>query len=411
MQVDLPAIQAARQRIHNAIYRTPCRYSLLLSQLYGCAIYCKYDHLQMTGSFKERGARNKLLTLSEEQRSHGVIAASAGNHALGLAYHGRQLKIPVTVVMPVWAPLVKVTNCRNLGAQVILQGETFDDARKLAQEMAHTRRWEYIHGFDDPAIIAGQGTVGLEILEEVPDLDAIIVPVGGGGLIAGVGTAVKALRPSVRVIGAEPHAAPTLHASLQKGAITRVNTKPTLADGLAISEVGHLCFALAQKTVDQVVLVDEAEIARSVLRLLEVEKTVVEGAGAVALAALQDPTLHLSGKKLVLLLSGGNIDVTLIARIIERGLATDGRLCRLTAHMPDRPGSLARLTQVIASTGASVKEIYHDRNFAPSDVALVNIVCVMETRDRAHIAELHHALRQANLQFTVPTPEILLDQT
>lgn len=398
--VTLDSIRAAGDRIRDAIYHSPCPYSLALSRVCGSEIYCKLDHLQITGSFKERGARNRLLLLSPQQREAGVIAASAGNHALALAYHGQDLGVRVTVVMPKWAPLIKLTNCRSFGAEVILHGESFDEAKAEARAICERRGMVYVHGFDDPHVIAGQGTMGLEILQDVPDVEAIIVPVGGGGLIAGIGTAVKALRPQVKVIGVEPVHAPTLKASLEAGRPTRIETKPTLADGLAIAEVGKLCFEIARRTMDDLVMVDEAQIAMSVLRLLELEKTVVEGGGAVPLAAALRRGLGLEGKKVVLCLCGGNIDLTLISRVIERGLAADGRLCRVVAQMSDRPGSLAKLTAVLAATGASVKEVYHDRNFGPADVGTVSIVCVMETRDAAHIEQVHAALREAGIRVS-----------
>lgn len=399
MPVTLEQIQAARDRIASAIYHSPCPYSLSLSRLCGSEIYCKLDHLQMTGSFKERGARNKLMLLTAEQRKTGVIAASAGNHALGLAWHGRQLGIPVTVVMPRWAPLVKVRNCRDFGATVLLEADHFDEAYHRARELASERGLLFIPGFDDPDIIAGQGTCGLEILEDLPDVDAVIVPVGGGGLLAGVGTAIKALRPRVRIIGVEAENAPTLQVSLREGRATRIDTRPTLADGLAVAQVGQLCFKIIPGVMDELVMVGEAEIARSVLRLLELEKMAVEGAGAVSLAGALHPNLGLEGKKVVLLLSGGNIDVTMIAGVIERGLAIEGRLCRIRALISDRPGGLARLLNIIAATGASIKEISHDRNFAPPDVGFVAVTCIMHTRDAEHIAQIHQALRDANVEI------------
>jgi threonine dehydratase len=398
MSVTLDSIRAARQRIADAIYHSPAPYSLSLSRLCDAQVYCKLDHLQVTGSFKERGARNKLMLLNDAAKRAGVIAASAGNHALGLAYHGQLLNIPVTVVMPKWAPLVKVTNCRALGATVVLQGESYDDAKKHAVELSKQKQLTYVPGFDDPDIIAGQGTMGLEILEDVPDVDAVIVPIGGGGLIAGVATAIKALRPQVRVIGVEPRHAPTMYESLRAGHLVRIDAQPTLADGLAVAEAGKLCFEIVQPVVDDVMLVDEAQIALSVLRLLELEKTVVEGAGAVPLAAAMNKSLGFSGKKIVLCLCGGNIDVTLISRVIERGLAADGRLCRIVARISDRPGSLAKLTTVIASTGASVKEVDHDRYFAPADVGYVNVICLLETRDASHIKEVQQALNAAGIE-------------
>jgi threonine dehydratase len=399
MSVTLDSIRAAQARIADSIYHSPCPYSMNLSRLCDAQVYCKLDHLQMTGSFKERGARNKLLLLGDEAKRAGVIAASAGNHALGLAYHGKLLQIPVTVVMPKWAPIVKVSNCRALGANVILHGESYDEAKHHALSLAEQKKLTYVPGFDDPDIIAGQGTMGLEILEDVPDVDAVIVPIGGGGLIAGVGLAIKSQRPEVRVIGVEPRNAPTMYESLRAGHVVKVATQPTLADGLAVAEAGKICFEIVQKVVDEVMLVDEAQIALSVLRLLELEKTVVEGAGAVPLAAAMNNSMGLAGKKIVLCLCGGNIDVTLISRVIERGLAADGRLCRLIARISDRPGSLANLTKVIAATGASVKQVEHDRNFAPADVGYANAICVLETRDAQHIREVEEALRTAGIEY------------
>ena len=396
-KVTIDDIRAARERIKDFIYHSPCPYSMTLSRLCGADVYCKFEHLQMTGSFKERGARNKLLLLGEEAKRSGVIAASAGNHALALAWHGRDLRIPVTVVMPKWAPLIKVQNCRSFGANVLFGGESYDDARKHAKELGEQKGLAYIPGFDDADIVAGAGTVGLEILEDVPDVDVVIVPVGGGGLIAGVGRAVKSLRPDAKIIGVEPVNAPTLDASFKAGRVTRIDTRPTLADGLAVAEVGKLCFEMAREVMDQLLLVDEAQIAQAVLRLLELEKTVVEGAGAVPLAAAMNPDVVLTNKKVVLILSGGNIDVTVISKIIERGLAADGRLCRITCRVSDRPGSLARLTSILAATGASVKEVDHDREFGPPDVALVNIRCILETRDFDHIREIGDALKQAGI--------------
>lgn len=402
MGVTLDTIKAARDRIRKAIYESPCPYSLSLSRLCGCEVFCKLDHLQMTGSFKERGARNKLMLLSDEQRRKGVIAASAGNHALGLAYHGQAMGVPVTVVMPKGAPMVKVSNTRSFGATVILHGETFDDCLHEAKKLAAERGLTFVPGFDDPDIIAGQGTIGLEIIEQIPDVDAVIVPVGGGGLIAGVGTAVKGVRPAVRVIGVEPANAPTLKESLACGEVTAVDTRPTLADGLAVKSVGSLCFDTARHVVDELVMVDEVQIAQSILRLLELEKTVVEGAGAVPLAAaMRARELGLAGKKVVLLLTGGNIDVTLLARIIERGMAAEGRLCRVRAQISDRPGSLAKLTAVLASTGASVKQVEHDREFGPADVWQVGIACTLETRGFDHIDQIKRALTDAGVQFTM----------
>jgi threonine dehydratase len=403
MQVTLEMIKAARERIKGAIYHSPCPYSLSLSKLCGAEIFCKLDHLQMTGSFKERGARNKLVQLSDSQKKAGVIAASAGNHALGLAYHGGLLGIPVTVVMPKFAPLVKVSNCRGFGANVIIFGDSFDAAREHAMALGRERNMTYVPGFDDVDIVAGQGTLGLEILEDVPDVDAIMVPVGGAGLIAGIGAAVKALKPSVKIIGVEPEHAPSLTESLTCGEVKQIATRPTLADGLAVGKVGQVCFDLCRKVVDKVVLVDETAIAKAVLRLLELEKMVVEGAGAVGLAAMIERDKlglkELEGKKIVLVLAGGNIDVTMIARVINRGLASDGRLMRIVADVPDRPGGLAKVLNIVADTGGSVQEVRHERQFGPADVALVRIFLVIETRDHDHIGEVGAALKKAGIIF------------
>jgi threonine dehydratase len=405
MDVDLDAIRAARTRLGNDIYHSPCPYSLSLSRLCKADIYCKLDHLQMTGSFKERGARNRLLRLADAEKRAGVVAASAGNHALGLAYHGQLLGIPVTVVMPVFAPLVKVTNCRSFGATVIQHGETFADAVAEATKLAQSDGRPFISAFDHPDTINGQGTMGLEILEDVPDVDAIVVPVGGGGLIAGIGTVVRALRPSTKLYGVEPVNAASLTAALAAGHPVKVTTRPTLADGLAVAEVGQRCFDIARQVVDRVVTVDEPRIAQAIVRLLEMEKTVVEGAAATPLAAVTGPLRdELAGKKVVLCLCGGNIDVTLISRIIERGLATEGRLARIDVAISDRPGSLARLLKVIADAGASIKEVEHDRHFGPADVADVSISCIVETRDADHIQRVRQAVVDAGINLRAAPP-------
>lgn len=399
MSINLDSIRQAHERIGSAVFHSPCTWSLMLSRLCGCQIWCKLDHLQVTGSFKERGARNKLLLLDERQRKAGVIAASAGNHALALAYHGQLLGITVTVVMPKWAPMVKVAICRSFGANVIQKGNSFDEARSRALQLASDRGATYVSGFDDEAIIAGQGTMGLEILQDLKDLDAIIIPVGGGGLIAGVGLAIKLIRPEVQIIGVESMAAPTLHASLAAGHVVKIDTQPTLADGLAVAQAGELCLDIAKRVVDEIVLVDEAQIAQSVLELLELEKTMVEGAGAVSLAGAMALKEKLAGKRVVLCLTGGNIDVTLLGKIIERGLAVKGRLCRIGARIQDRPGELARLTKIIASTGASVKEIHHDRNFGPVDIGSVRVWCVLETRDFDHVQLVRETLAREKIEI------------
>lgn len=398
--LTLGDIEAARRRIAEGIAFTPCNASLPLSELTGCRIHCKRDYFQRTGSFKERGARNALLLLGETERRRGVIAASAGNHALGLAYHGKLLGIPVTVVMPVNAPLIKVSTCRRFGARVVLHGESFGDARAHADELAGREQLTYIHGFDDPGVIAGQGTVGLEILEQVPDVEAILVPVGGGGLLAGIAIAVKALRPEVKILAVESDHAASFTAALAAGRPVTVDTQPSLADGLAVGRVGELAFRLAQPRLDGIGMVDEEALALAVFRLLEMEKCVVEGAAAAPLAALLRGRFPgLSGKRVVLVLAGGNIDLNLLDRVIEVGLVADGRLCRFTAVISDRPGALAKLASLIASAGASIKDIAHDRIFSGPDVSRVRATCVVETTDADHIQRLLNTVREAGIEI------------
>jgi threonine dehydratase len=396
--LTLADVEAARERIAGGIYESPCVESIPLSQLTGAHVFCKLDYLQRTGSFKERGARNALLLLPDEQRRRGVIAASAGNHAQGIAYHGSLLGIPVTVVMPKFAALIKVTNCRQLGARVILHGTDLTEARAHAESLAQGEGLTFIHPFDNENVMAGQGTMALEILEQTPELDAIVVPVGGGGLLAGVGTVIKARKPSVRVIGVEPDHAACFTAALAAGEPVTVPVSTTLADGLAVALLGTRPFAALRKVVDKVVTVDEASIALAILRLIELEKSVVEGAGAAPLAAMLAGKLdELKDRRVVLALCGGNIDLTMLDRVIEVGLVADGRLSRFTVSIADRPGGLARLAEVIASTGASIKEIVHDRAFSGPDLSAVRVVCVVETTGHAHVAELHAALAAAGM--------------
>jgi threonine dehydratase len=397
--ISLQDIQAAKKRIKSGIYYSPCPISGQLSEFVDAQVYCKLDHLQRTGSFKERGARNALLLLDSPRREKGVVAASAGNHALGLAYHGKLLSIPVTVIMPETAPLIKITSCQRLGANVLIRGKNFAEARAFADNLVSKERFTYIHGYDDWEIIAGQGTMALEILDQVPELDAIVVPVGGAGLIAGIGLAVKSLRPEVQIVAVEAENTPSFAEALQAGKPVRVVNHPTLADGLAVPEVGTNSFSLARRYVDCLVRVTEDEIALAILRIIELEKSVVEGSAAATLASLLSGKLpQLAGKRVVLPFCGGNIDPGILNRVIEKGLVADNRLFRFTATISDRPGGLAALTHVIASVGASVKEIAHDRTFGRAEVSAVQVVCTVETRDRDHIAELQQALEAHGIQ-------------
>ncbi len=398
--VTFQDIEAARKRIADAVYYSPCLPSIPLSELTGIEIFCKLDNLQRTGSFKERGARNALAQLSQEQQKRGVIAASAGNHAQALAYQGKLLGIPATVVMPKFAPLLKITNCEKLGATVVLHGNDFGEAKARADEIAKENGLAYIDGYDDPAIIAGQGTMGLEIVEQIPDLEAVIIPVGGGGLLAGVSLAIKTLRPKVQIIAVEAENVASFSAALETGKPTKIAMRPTLADGLAIPKVGSNAFQISQDSlVDLVVIVSEKQIALAILRLIELQKSVVEGAAATTLAACMSGKLkELAGKRVILLLCGGNIDPNVLSRVIERGLVADGRLGRFNAVISDRPGGLAELAAQIASTGASIKQVVHDRAFASSDVSAVNVLCTIETRDHKHLAELRALLKSRGVE-------------
>jgi len=399
--VTLRDVEAARARIADGVYLSPCVPSIPLSQLTGADVWCKLDYLQRTGSFKERGARNALLLLSPEQRRRGVIAASAGNHAQGIAYHGRLLGIPVTVVMPKFAALVKVTNCRHFGATVVLHGADLTEARAHAETMAVEKGLTFIHPFDNANVIAGQGTIALEILEQTPDAEAIVVPVGGGGLIAGIGTVVKAKAPAIEVVGVEPEAAACLTRALDLGGPDTVPLGSTLADGLAVARLGATPFEIVRRVVDRVVTVDEASIALAILRLAELEKSVVEGAGAAPLAAFIGGKLDaLRARRVVLVLAGGNIDSTMLGRVIEVGLVADGRLARFTVTISDRPGGLARLAELIASTGASIREIVHDRAFSGPDLSAVRVICDVETTGHDHVRRLHDALTAAGLAIS-----------
>ncbi len=414
MRITYDDVLAARERIEGGVLRTPCMPYESLGEKLDATVYVKMDNLQRTGSFKERGARNALLQLSSDQKRIGVVAASAGNHALGLAMHGKDLGIPVTVVMPREAPLVKRTMCEQFGARVVAFGDTFFAAYERACELAEEHGYAYVHGYNDPAIIAGQGTMGLEILEQIKKKegrypDSIVVPVGGGGLIAGVAAAVKHAAPETMIYGVEPKRAAKYAPAVAAGRSVKIETKKTIADGLATPDIGQNAFETMRPLVEQVVEVDESAISLAVLRLMENEKSVVEGGGAAGVAALLticEPTLEpcgmpdLSGQLIAVPLCGGNIDPAMIGRVIERGLAADGRLTRFETTISDRPGGLAALAKVIADSGASVKDIVHDRAFATSDLSSVDVRCIVETSGKQGASALRKALEAAG--FEVP---------
>jgi threonine dehydratase len=399
--VNLSDIQSALVRVRESIYVSPCTRSETFSELTGNSIFLKLENRQRTGAYKERGALNKLLSLTPEERSQGVIAASAGNHAQAVAYHASNLGILARIVMPLATPLIKVSATRGYGGEVVLHGSNYDEAFEEAMRLSAQDHLTFVHAFNDDAVIAGQGTLGLELLEQHPDLEAVVVPIGGGGLIGGIGCALKEKNPRILVIGVQPARLPSVKVALSEGKPVTLPPAVTIADGIAVRRAGERTLPLIQKYVDDVVTVEEEEIANAVLLLLEREKTLAEGAGAAALAALVNrriPMLHDSksgdktGKKVVAIVSGGNIDVTLLARIIERGLVKDGRLVRLRVHLPDYPGALHRLTGILAQHRANIVETSYDRAYHNVNLGDTAIDITMETRGPDHIAELISAL-------------------
>lgn len=402
--VTLADVQAARARVGAAIYCSPCAYSETVSRMAGARVFFKLDNLQMTGSFKERGALHKLLSLSPDERKKGVIAASAGNHGLAVAFHAQRLGIAATIVMPRFAPLIKVSRARRYGAEVILAGMDFDEALAAARRLQSERSSLFIPAFDDSTVIAGQGTLGLELLEQVPDLDAVLVPVGGGGLIGGIAVALKESGCNGRVIGVQAERVSGMRAALEAGRPVPLPPAATIADGIAVRRVGDLTLPLVQRYVDEIVTVSEAELAHAILLLLENEKTVVEGAAATTLAALLNRPLDLAGRVVVLVLSGGNIDMNVIARVIEKGLVQEGRLARLSLIVSDRPGALARVSTLVADQGANIQEIVHTRGFSRAEIGESEITLTLETYGQPHIAELVTALRAAGYQVFEERP-------
>ena len=396
--IDAAAVRAAAELLRGAVIRTP----LLPLQKPGerPGILLKAENLQRTGSFKVRGAVNCLRRLPPELRRNGVVAASAGNHAQGVALAAAEAGVPALIVMPTGAPMIKVEATRAYGAEVVLAGDSFDQAYEEARRLQAERGAYFVHAFDDPQVIAGQGTVALEILEDLDDVDLIVVPVGGGGLISGIAAYVKEVRPKVRVVGVQAEGAPSLYRSLQAGRLVEVERVRTIADGLAIKEPRERTFELIRRYVDDMVLVSEDEIAAAILLLLERSKLVVEGAGAVAVAALQAGRVPVSPGRTVAVLSGGNIDVNFISRIIERGLVSDGRYVRLVAQVTDRPGSLHRLLGVVAREGANVITVNHERLDPSVPLGETEIGLVLETRDRRHAERLIQAIRAEGIDCT-----------
>jgi threonine dehydratase len=391
--VTLADVEHAAGVLEGAIIKTDFNRSRTLSELFGADIWLKFENLQFTASYKERGALNKLATLSAEQRAKGVIAMSAGNHAQGVAYHAARMSIPATIIMPATTPTVKVENTKALGAHVILHGANFEEASGFALEYGEAQGLTFIHPFDDTAVIAGQGTIALEMLAAEPDLDVLIVPLGGGGLISGMAVAAKALKPSINVVGVEAQLYPSMLNAI-KGTSLPVGGD-TLAEGIAVTRPGTITRKIVEALVDDILLVSEADLERALTLLITIEKTVVEGAGAAGLAALIAAPSHFVGKKVGIVLCGGNIDTRLLASVLTRELARDGRLSRLAIDIPDRPGQLAKVSGVIGAEGANVVEVYHQRVFTDLPAKGTELHLVIETRDRAHLQSVLTGLRSA----------------
>ncbi|MBR2534719.1 MAG: threonine ammonia-lyase [Hyphomicrobium sp.] len=397
--VTLADVQRAAATVKGAVINTDFDVSRTLGEMFDCDVWLKFENLQFTAAYKERGALNKLASLSEKERACGVIAMSAGNHAQGVAYHARRLNIPATIVMPSATPTVKVENTRKLGAKVILDGASFEDASAFAMTYGTMHGLTFIHPFDDPHVIAGQGTVALEMLEAVPDLDTLIVPIGGGGLISGVATVAKAINPKIRIIGVEAQLYPSMlnaikHSHLPVGG-------DTLAEGIAVTTPGRITRPIIEKLVDDIVLVSEADLERAITLLITIEKTVVEGAGAAGLAAMMMDPRRYKGHKVGLILCGGNIDTRLLASVLTRDLAREGRLSRLAIDVPDRPGQLAKIASVIGGASANIVEVYHQRVFTDVPAKGTELHLVVETRDRDHIEAVVEELRKAGYSVTI----------
>ena len=397
--VTLNSVRAARNRILTGIRLTPCPHSESLSDLTGSRLYLKMENLQVTGSFKDRGALNKISTLTEDERRCGVIAASAGNHAQAVSYFTTKLGIRAQICMPLNTPLVKVTSTKRHGAEVVLAGDSFDEACQEAERRQKEFGFTFVHAFDDDAIIAGQGTIALELLDQVPDLDAVVVPIGGGGMMGGIACVLKELKPSVRVIGVQTERVPSMVRALSERQPVTVPAAATIAEGIAVRRAGERTMPLIQKYVDDIVLVGEEEIANAILVLLEREKTLAEGAGAAGVAALLQRKTPLEGKTVVALVCGGNIDVTVLSRIIERGLVKDGRLVRLRVYISDRPGGLSGLLDLIAATRANIVDLRHERAYFGVHLGDTVVDITLETRGPEHIGELMGILEKSGYPY------------
>ncbi|WP_439589303.1 threonine ammonia-lyase [Hydrogenophaga sp.] len=392
-------IEAAADRLAGQILDTPCVESRTLSQLTGCQVFLKFENLQYTASFKERGACNKLAQLDADERARGVIAMSAGNHAQGVAYHAQRLGLRAVIVMPRFTPGVKVERTRGFGAEVVLHGDTLEAARAHARELAEQQGLVFVHPYDDAAIVAGQGTVALEMLRAQPDLDTLVIAVGGGGLISGMATAAKAIRPGIEVVGVQTERFPAMYNAIKGTHLAQGSS--TIAEGIAVGTPGEITQTIIRNLVDDMVLVDEGDIEQAIVMLLEIEKTLVEGAGAAGLAALLKHPRRFAGKRVGLVLCGGNIDPMLLASIIERGMVRAGRLARIQVNARDVPGNLARITATVADAGANIDEVHHQRAFTLLAAQNVAIELVLQTRGREHVAQVIERLQEAGFEASL----------
>jgi threonine dehydratase len=394
--IELADIRQAAQRLQGQVLNTPCVESRTLSQITGAQVFLKFENLQFTASFKERGACNKLVQLSSTERQRGVVAMSAGNHAQGVAYHAQRLGLRAVIVMPRFTPGVKVERTRSFGPEVVLYGDSLDEARSHALALAAEQQLTFVHPYDDEAIVAGQGTVGIEMLEVVPELDTLLVAVGGGGLIAGIAMAAKALKPGIDVIGVQTLRFPNMFNAIKHAALPQGGS--TIAEGIAVGTPGRITQEIIEKHVDDLVLVDEGDIEQAIVMLLEIEKTLVEGAGAAGLAALLKHPDRFRGRKIGLVLGGGNIDPLLLAAIVERGMVRAGRLARIRVSARDVPGSLARITAIVSEAGANIDEVHHQRAFTVLAAQNVEIELVIQTRGPVHIKAVLDALHSGGFQ-------------
>lgn len=397
--VTLRDIKAAQERIGQSVVASRCSPSYAFSRLTGSAVWLKYENLQMTGSYKERGALNKILTLSRQECDRGLVAASAGNHAQAVSYHATRRKIAAQIFMPLATPLNKVMATRRFGGEVVLHGANYDEACVEAMRVANEFGRTFVHPFDDDPVIAGQGTLGLELVEQAPEMEVLVASIGGGGMISGVACAIKEANPSVQVIGVQTARLPSMKAAVEAGARVTLPVASTLADGIAVRRAGERTLEMVQRYVDDIVTVEEDEIANAILLLLEREKTLVEGAGAAPMAALLHGKVPAKGKRVCAIISGGNLDVSILSRIIERGLAEDGRLVRLRIHLPDYPGALHKLTGVLALHRANIVQTSYDRTYFGVDLGNTAIDLTMETRGSEHVNELVAALEVERYQF------------